>query len=47
MTFLVAPNNHLVRAYYRALSGTRRGMPWKQPERAQPERPLQLHASAG
>ena len=29
VTFLVAPNNHLVRAYYRQLSGTRRGMPWK------------------
>ena len=28
MAFLVAPNNHLVRAYFRALSGTRRGMPW-------------------
>lgn len=33
MTFLVAPNNHLIRAYYRSLSGTRRGMPWKQPSR--------------
>ena len=29
VTFLVAPNNHLVRAYYRQLSGTRRGLPWK------------------
>jgi farnesyl-diphosphate farnesyltransferase len=28
MAFLVAPNNHLVRAYFRSLSGTRRGMPW-------------------
>ncbi len=33
MTFLVAPNNHLVRAYYRALAGTRRGCPWRQPQR--------------
>lgn len=29
MSFLVAPNNHLVRAYYRALAGTRRGLPWR------------------
>jgi farnesyl-diphosphate farnesyltransferase len=36
MTFLVAPNNHLIRAYYRALSGTRRGCPWRQPQRSKP-----------
>jgi len=33
VTFLIASNNHLVRAYYRALAGTRRGCPWRQPPR--------------
>jgi farnesyl-diphosphate farnesyltransferase len=33
MTFLVAPNNHLVRAYYRSLAGKRRGKAWNQPSR--------------
>ncbi|MBA3686146.1 MAG: squalene/phytoene synthase family protein [Planctomycetes bacterium] len=28
VAFLIAPNNHLVRAYYRMLAGGKRGTPW-------------------